>query len=633
MFRYLVAAAVIVLGVQQASAADDVAQAQLLLRILGYDPGPVDGSYGGKTGEALTAFYAARGGAYDGTLDGAEISDIYASLAEVPFNGVSPQVSAADGQTSYTASYDFVPAVDLAVGYEPLRELPEQPAPFESVPAPVRNQFCDYNPLDGFPAPSGVRTYRSMREFEAAKRTPHPDNRWVEDLSFAAQRAGAAIAATGDAEAVADFKAALLTHAAAGSAVYSARLVDRDGKVVVVPDLATLSMGTTSVSMNYVASRERLGLSPGEADAIESWLDRLYENYIDSYFVLAGPGSTLDPRGVDLVARGMMVNALIDGDVEQFNNGAKLALTVLSFVREDGSDRFGASRGNRALFYQGVALMSAMENLIILNAAGSSSAVDQMQPTIHRLADFYVRAVSDSTLIEPYAREDNATYPGANYRRQETRDPSEGLDPYSFIAADQPVLGALMALRATYPYERQFGQTFNETCWGLTLPGAKVPERPMPEGVGKLEITAATVTRVERRDDGATYTLSLGRPQINGEVDRALYSFEIMTDWDGSAANVTLFRLAFEGGRLRDAETREADYSACEDIAWNTEYGLQLRLHIGFEERANDCIFERLGPNDRLTFLSLLFAMDQVIAKLDESPDNAELRALYAQLP
>jgi hypothetical protein len=49
-------------------------------------------------------------------------------------------------------------------------------------------------------------------------------------------------------------------------------------------------------------------------------------------------------------------------------------------------------------------LAARAENLIILTAAGSS-AVDLMQPTIHRLADFYVRAVGDSTLIEPYARE------------------------------------------------------------------------------------------------------------------------------------------------------------------------------------------------------------------------------------
>jgi peptidoglycan hydrolase-like protein with peptidoglycan-binding domain len=632
MFRYLIAVAVIALGVQQSNAADDVAQAQLMLRILGYDPGPVDGSYGGKTGEALTAFYAARGGAYDGTLDDAEVDELYLALAEVPFNGVAPQLSAKDGKTSYTAGFDFVPATDLAAGYEPVDALPEQLAPFEATPMPVRNQLCDYNPLDGFPAPASVQTYRSAREFDAAKRTPHPGNRWLDDLSFAAQRAGAAVAATGDAEAAADFKAALLAHAAAGSAVYSAGLVDRDGKVVVVPDLATLSMATTAVSMNYVAARGQLGLSADDSAAIEAWLERLYENYIDTYFVLAGPGSRLDPRGVDLVARGMMVNALIDGDVEQFNTGAELALTVLSFVREDGSDRFGASRGNRALYYQGVALMSAMENLMVLNAAGSS-AVEPMRPTIDRLADFYVRAAGDNSLIAPYAREDNATYGGSDYRQQEARDPSAGLDPYSFIAGDKPLLGALMALRATYPYERQFGQTFNETCWGLTLPGATVPEIPMPEGVGTFEVNSAMVTRVERYDNGATYTLSLGGPKVDGALATTLFSFEIMADWDGSLDKVKLFRLSFEGARLRDAETRDADYADCEDIAWGTEFGLQLRLHIGFEERVNDCIFERLGPNDRLAFLSLLFGMDKVIAKLGDRPDDAELRAIYAQLP
>ena len=38
--------------------ADTVAQSQRMLNQLGYNAGPVDGAYGGKTKRALEAFYA-----------------------------------------------------------------------------------------------------------------------------------------------------------------------------------------------------------------------------------------------------------------------------------------------------------------------------------------------------------------------------------------------------------------------------------------------------------------------------------------------------------------------------------------------------------------------------------------------
>ena len=61
--------------------ADTVAQSQRMLNQLGYNAGPVDGAYGGKTKRALEAFYAKSGGAYDGKLDANEVTDLTAAMS------------------------------------------------------------------------------------------------------------------------------------------------------------------------------------------------------------------------------------------------------------------------------------------------------------------------------------------------------------------------------------------------------------------------------------------------------------------------------------------------------------------------------------------------------------------------
>ena len=52
--------------IPQAVFANPVTQSQRMLNQLGYNAGPVDGAYGGKTKRALEAFYAKSGGSYDG---------------------------------------------------------------------------------------------------------------------------------------------------------------------------------------------------------------------------------------------------------------------------------------------------------------------------------------------------------------------------------------------------------------------------------------------------------------------------------------------------------------------------------------------------------------------------------------
>ena len=60
--------------------ANDVLVAQQLLTELGYAPGPIDGSYGGKTRAALENYYAAQNKKFDGNLSSNEIRSLKKSV-------------------------------------------------------------------------------------------------------------------------------------------------------------------------------------------------------------------------------------------------------------------------------------------------------------------------------------------------------------------------------------------------------------------------------------------------------------------------------------------------------------------------------------------------------------------------
>lgn len=73
------------------AAAADGRQIQTWLKDLGFDPGPIDGQPGRKTAAALNAFYASRGGAFDGTLDLNEAQDLGAAFAAKTGASGAPQ--------------------------------------------------------------------------------------------------------------------------------------------------------------------------------------------------------------------------------------------------------------------------------------------------------------------------------------------------------------------------------------------------------------------------------------------------------------------------------------------------------------------------------------------------------------
>ena len=74
--------------------ANSVAQSQRMLNQLGYNAGPIDGAYGGKTRGALEKFYADNGLSYDGKLDANEVADLKDALDAA---GMSRKVNFSSG--------------------------------------------------------------------------------------------------------------------------------------------------------------------------------------------------------------------------------------------------------------------------------------------------------------------------------------------------------------------------------------------------------------------------------------------------------------------------------------------------------------------------------------------------------
>jgi hypothetical protein len=80
MSKKLIAVFLATVSLATPAMSNSVTQAQRMLNQLGYNAGPVDGSYGGKTKRALESFYADSGSSFDGALDTNEVADLKAAM-------------------------------------------------------------------------------------------------------------------------------------------------------------------------------------------------------------------------------------------------------------------------------------------------------------------------------------------------------------------------------------------------------------------------------------------------------------------------------------------------------------------------------------------------------------------------
>ncbi|WP_404403035.1 alginate lyase family protein [Pelagibacterium halotolerans] len=425
---------------------------------------------------AMEAFLEAQGQAFDGALTENDVTALFEALDDVPFNGaqLDDLLDPASGRTSYNAAFDFLPPVDLRQDFPEVSTLQPFSVVAERIRANIgssdRYRVCNWVNSESFPSPeSALASFSSYQQARTAGRhSPHPDNRWFEDMQFYSARAAAHVAANRSLAVAQEFKEALLEFADAGAALDGSALLGQDGKVIFSPDMAVAIQATTGVTLSYLLVEDQLDLTPDEMEAIETWLTRLFELYADSYFARHQSGAVRDARAVELIGRAYMANALLTGNVERFNTGADLVVRAISFTREDGSHRFGASRGNRALWYQGVALTAALEDLLILESQ-DLPAREILAPTIGRMAGYLADAWQDNSVLWPYARENNATFANADYREQDKLDVTPGLDMFFALSPDHASVPALQEVRALHPWDTLYSESFNTTCIAFAL--------------------------------------------------------------------------------------------------------------------------------------------------------------------
>jgi len=126
--REFCAAVAIAVCATSAVADSNTATAQHLLNQLGLDAGPVDGSWGPRTGRAIDRFYAELGAVYDGSLDAQGISELEAAAATYRHFGNrdwSPEIRSDlhDIDVS-TAPFDYI-SDNLIAGLVPFQRFSE----------------------------------------------------------------------------------------------------------------------------------------------------------------------------------------------------------------------------------------------------------------------------------------------------------------------------------------------------------------------------------------------------------------------------------------------------------------------------------------------------------------------------
>lgn len=148
--RQFFAAVAVALCATSVVADSNTATAQNLLNQLGLDAGPVDGSWGPRTGRAIDRFYTELGTVYDGSLDAQDISELEAAVVTYRHFGNrdwSPEIRTDlhDIDIS-TASFDYI-SDNLIAGLVPFQQFREPDLGMQIIGEPPDVEFVR-RPMD-----------------------------------------------------------------------------------------------------------------------------------------------------------------------------------------------------------------------------------------------------------------------------------------------------------------------------------------------------------------------------------------------------------------------------------------------------------------------------------------------------
>ena len=174
------------------------------------------------------------------------------------------------------------------------------------------------------------------------------------------------------------------------------------------------------VIVTFSLVRDYPGMAASDEERIEAWLDDLVWR--------RGPGRERDPNVTSsrnnhryLSDSVTMAWAILHGDDDGFRAGIETYLDALGQMREDGSLPLETARGSRALSYQRHAITSLVAIAEMAATQGYDLyAIEGPQgQSIHRAIGFLLDGIDQTSLVWPYARENDNSRSYRNYKVQD----------------------------------------------------------------------------------------------------------------------------------------------------------------------------------------------------------------------
>ena len=174
------------------------------------------------------------------------------------------------------------------------------------------------------------------------------------------------------------------------------------------------------VIVTFSFIRDHPGMAASDRGRIEAWLDDLVWR--------RGPGREREP---DLASSRnnhrylsdsvTMAWGILRGDDDGFRAGVEAYLAALGQMREDGSLPLETARGSRALSYQRHAITSLVAIAEIAAAQGYDlyGIEGPEGQSIHRAIAFLLDGIDQTSLVWPYARENQNPRSYRNYKVQD----------------------------------------------------------------------------------------------------------------------------------------------------------------------------------------------------------------------
>jgi hypothetical protein len=608
---------------------DTVREAQSLLNSLGYDAGPVDGAAGKRTMAAMTQFLDGKGTAFDGSIDEQELGILRSSAAdyEVVLRSPGRILPIGDKMCAGLSVGRFKASRQSTSNFPPVLKFDDS----ESIGSSVQKD--------------------SANAFEQALLV------------------NAAAAAGGNQEAAAFARLILLQWANANAGLRTA--VDKrylgagnaeayDAKAAApVLDMENAAqLGAAGLT-----ALEMLGdhLSASERQTVREWALQLVTKFDSSKGLLDG-----SVNGVFILnSYPRLLGAIAEGDAAFYKRYVESAYDLFrARIDKHGAILKNANRGDRALHYQSIGLLSALALFELVENQGSKIPAD-VEAAVHRAVTFMLDADRDNSVILPYAKM-GFNNPGKGDRPERTYrtnaehywwmvayiarypDTENATRLRAFLGhndtGEKVASNIMPATWTAYPINCfvSFDLSPKRVEEAIAYVDAKYPKVIAPRHGGRKMGKPRTKGAQPISFDSTSIVLESSKPNFElfdirtvglkiGNAPSPVQTFSIFADFGGGAddlGNLTLLRIVGRKASLRGEKSVSANFLPCGQVAAMED---SFRLHIGEHRESNACILNKMDSADRTAWASILDGLESIIndGDPDRDEDRARLKELY----